>query len=129
MNSLNAFLAAMKTWMETLGRPVFYEDVPGSYSPDIEVLPVLTISLYGRAEPELESLDAVVARWVGVTFTSVGRNVVDALWLDAKVMELLTGALPDLAVDVVYLGPEPAAALRAAPGRMLAEHRAACAYR
>lgn len=129
MNSLNAFLAAMKGWLETIGRPVYYEDVPGSYLPDTSVLPVLTLSLYGRAEPELESLDAVVARWVGLTVTSVGRSTRDALWLDAKVMELLAGSLPDLAVEIVYLGPEPAAALRAAPGRMLAEHRAACAYR
>lgn len=129
MNSLNAFLDAIKGWVETVDRPVFFEDVPGHFLPDVEVLPVLTISLFGRPEPEVETLDVVVGRWVGVTFTSVGRDSVDALWLDAKVMQLLTGSLPNLAVDVLYCGPEPAAALRAAPGRMLAEHRTAFAYR
>ena len=131
MNSLNDLLTSLKEWLEAeLGRTVVLEEIRGEVTNDVEQLPVLVITLHGRPDPHELTLEGVIARWVGVTFTSVGRNEVDCQWLDAKLLAVLAGPLPTgLAADIVFINPEPAATLRAVQGRMLAAHRVALAFR
>lgn len=129
MNGLDLLFGSLKTWMDTIGRPVGLINLPPGSDPGF--LPALAIDLVGRVGAETEAMSGPVARWVTVSFVSVGRSSVDALWLDAKVMALLTGPLPTgLSVDICYLHPDPGVALSSVDGgRMLATHRAALAYR
>ena len=122
---LDRLLVALAEWVATIGRPVtFSQDL------DTESLPALLIGTWGHSDPDLETLGGLVARKIGVTFTSVGRSLVDAQWLDARLVELFAAGLPtDLDVEIVSLVPETGAALEPGEGRMLAVHRVALAYR
>lgn len=121
---LDALMRSLRQWMADTGRPVRYETVQ-----DAEI-PAVLISLWATSQPDVRSLSETVARRVGVTITSVGRNAVDAQWLDAKVTALLMGPLPTgLEVEIVDIVAEAAAALEPGEGRMLAVHRVALAYR
>lgn len=124
VSGLDALLRSLLTWTATIGRPVHYERVGD------DELPALLLSTWAHSAPDVDALGGLVARRAGVTFTSVGRSEVDAQWLDAKVMELLTSGLPTgLEVEILTIVPESGAALEPGEGRMLATHRVALAYR
>jgi hypothetical protein len=123
--SLHLLFDALAEWVAPLGRPVSFRD-----DLDYEELPVIQIGTWGHSDPCVDTLDGPVARKVGITFTSIGRNLVDTQALDNALMDLFSAGLPaGLAVEIVSLVAETGAALEPTEGRMLAVHRVALAYR
>lgn len=117
-------VAAVATWMEQTGRPVHIAGVPQAD------LPAVKIGTYSIAEPDIITMVDTVARWIGLEFAAVGRDVVDAMWLDERIMALLADPPAQIGtVEILAVVPETAAALEPGTGRMLALHRAALAYR